>query len=97
MPATSKDMDGQLKLPHKLVDVVDRANGKICLTPLRYSVAKPESSFAQVRLFAGKKEDLKFQQVFDVNYILEEFIYLLDVMKFVYDNVFAKKPICNVL
>ena len=59
----SKDMDEQLKLSHKLVDVVDRANRKICVTLQQYNVDKPESSFAQGRFFARKKEDEKFQQV----------------------------------
>ena len=40
----SKDMDEQLKLAHKVADVVDRANRKICVNLLRYSVYKPESS-----------------------------------------------------
>ena len=52
----SKDMDEQLKLAHKVVDVVDRANRKICVTLLRYN---PESSNAQVRILARKKEDDK--------------------------------------
>ena len=51
----SKDIDEQLKLAHKVVDVVDRTNRKICVTLLRYNVDKPESSYAQVRLFARKK------------------------------------------
>ena len=59
---TSRDMDEQLKLAHKLVDVVDRTNRKICVTLLRYNVDNPESSYAQVRLFAKKKENEKFQQ-----------------------------------
>ena len=63
IPTLSKDMDEQLKLAHKVVDVVDRANRKICVTLLRYNVDKPESSYAQVRLFARKKEDKKFQRV----------------------------------
>ena len=63
IPTKSKDMDEQLKLAHKVVDVVERANGKICVTPLRYNVDKPESSYAQVRLFARMKEDENFQQV----------------------------------
>ena len=46
MPTKSKDMDEQLKLAHKVVGVVDRANTKICVTPLRYNVDKPESSHA---------------------------------------------------
>ena len=53
----SKDMDEQLKLAHKFVDGVDRANRKICVTLLRYNVNKTESSYAQVRLFARKKQD----------------------------------------
>ena len=80
IPTMSKGMDEQFKLAHKLVDVVDRANRKICVTLLQYNVDKPESSYAQVRFFAGKKEDEKFQQIVCVKYKLEEFIYLLDVM-----------------
>ena len=81
IPTMSKDMDEQLKLAHKVVDVVDRAN----------------SSYAQVRLFARKKEDEKFQQVVYVNYKLEEIIYLLDVVNSVYDKVITNQPIWNVL
>ena len=80
IPTLSKDMDEQLKLAHKVVGVVDRANRKICVTLLRYNVDKPESSYAQVRLFGRKKMDEEFQQVVYVNYKLEEFFYLLDVM-----------------
>ena len=97
IPTMSKDMNEQLKLAHKVVDVVDRANRKICVPPLRYNVDKPESSYAQVRLFARKKEDEKFQQVVYVNYKLEDFIYLLDVQNSVYDKVNTNQPICNVL
>ena len=63
LPTMSKDMVEQLKRAHKVVDVVERANRKICVTLLQYSVDTPESSYAQVRLFARKKEDEKFQQV----------------------------------
>ena len=92
----SKDIDEQLKLAHNVVDILDRANKKICVTLLRYNVDKPESSYAQVRLFAREKEDEKFQQVLYVNYKLEDFIYLLDVMNFVYYKVITNKHICNV-
>ena len=85
-------MPEQLKLTHKVVDVVDRANRKICVTLLWYRVDKPESSYAQDQLFAREKEDEKFQQIFHVNYIFEQFIYLLEVMNSVYDNVIANKP-----
>ena len=97
IPTMSRDIDEQLKLAHKVVDVVDRANRKICVTLPRYNVDKPESYYAQVRFFARKKEDEKLQQVVYVNYKLEEFIYLLDVMNSVYDKVITNQPICNVL
>ena len=58
---------------------------------------KPESSYAQVPLFARKKEDEKFQQVFYVNFNLEDFIYLLDVVNSVNDKVIINQPICKVL
>ena len=67
IPTMSRNMDEQLKLAHKIVDVVDRTNGKICVTLLRYNMDKPESSYAQVRIIARKKEDEKFQQVVYVN------------------------------
>ena len=97
IPTMSKDMDEQLKLAHKVVDVVDRANRMICVTLLRYNVDKLECSYAQVQLFPRKKEDEKFQQVVYVNYEFEEFIYLLEVMTFVYDKVITNQPLCNVL
>ena len=74
IPTMSKGMDEQLKPAHKVVDVVDRANRKICVTLLRYNVEKPESSYAKVRFFARKKEDEKFQQVVYVNYKFEDII-----------------------
>ena len=58
----------------------------------------PESSYAQVQLFARKKEDEKFQQVVYVNYKPDEFIYLHDVMISVYDKFFCtNQPNCKVL
>ena len=93
----AQDMDEQLKLAHKVVYKVDRANRKKCVALLLYSVDKPGSSCGQVKLFPRKKEDKKFQQVVYVNYKLEEFIYLFDVMNSVYDNVIGNKPTCNVL
>ena len=89
-------MDEQIKLSHKLVEGVDIEKRKICVTLLRCSVDKPESSYAQVRRFARMKEDCVFEIVY-VNYKLEDIIYLLDVMTSVYDKVIANKPVCNVL
>ena len=97
IPKMSKDKDEQLKLANKVVDVVDRAKRKIFVTLLWCYVDKLESSHAQVQLVARKKEDEKFQQVVYVKYILEEFIYLLDVMNSVYDKVNTNQPICKVV
>ena len=55
-------MEEQLKLVHKVIDVVDRPNRRICVTLLRYKVDNPETSYAQVRLFGSKKVEEKFQQ-----------------------------------
>ena len=93
----SKDKEKQLKLVHKVIDVVDRPNRKICVTLLRYKVDNPETPYAQVPLFGRKKEEEKFQQNVYVNYRLDEFIYLLDVMSSVYDKVIANKHICDIL
>ena len=67
------------------------------MTLLRYNVDKPEISYAQTRIFTRKEEEEKFQQVGYVNYKIEEFIYLLDVMNSVYDTVITNQPNCNVL
>ena len=93
----SKDMEEQLKLVHKVIDVVDRPNRRICVTLLRYKVDNPETSYAQVRLFGRKREEEKIQQIMYVNYRLGEFVYVLDVMNSVYDKVIANQPICNFL
>ena len=90
-------MEEQLKLVHEVIDVVDRPKRRICVTLLRYKVDNAGTSYAQVRLFGRKTEEEKFQQIVYVNYKLDEFIYLLDVMRSVYDKVIANKPICNVL
>ena len=90
-------MEEQLKLVHKVIYVVDRPNRTICVTLLRYKVDNLETSYAQVRLFGRKKEEEKFQQIVYVNYRLDEFIHLLDVMNSVYDKVIANEPICNIL
>ena len=92
-----KDMEEQLKLVHKVFDVVDRSKRSICVTLVRYKADNPDTSYAQIRLFGRKTEEEKFQQIVYVNYRLDEFIYLLEVMNSVYDKVIANQPICNVL
>ena len=93
----SKDMEEQLKFVHKVIDVVDCPNRRICVTLMRYKLDNPEILYAQVRLFGRKKEEEKFQQIVYVNYKRDEFVYPLDVMNSVYYKVIANQPICNVL
>ena len=73
IPTMSKDMDKQLKLDESVIDVVDRASRKNCVTLLRYNVDRPESSYAPVQFFARKKGDEKFQQNIYAKYKFEEF------------------------
>ena len=70
----SKEMEEQLKLVHKVIDVKDRPNRKNCVTLLRYKVDNPETSYALVRLFGRKKEEEKLQQIVYVNYNFDEFV-----------------------
>ena len=93
----AKDMEEQLKLTHKVVEVVDRPHRKICVTMLHYNVEKPETSYVQVRLFGRRKDEEKFNQIVYVNYKLDEFNFLLDVMNSLFDKVIANEPVCNVL
>ena len=60
IPTMSNNKNEQLKLAHKLVDVMDRAKQKNCVTLLQYSVEKLKSFNAQVLLFARKEEYEKF-------------------------------------
>ena len=93
----SKDLEEQLNLVHKVIDFVDHPKRTICVTLPRYKVDNPDTSYAQICLFGRKTEEEKFQQIVYVNYKLDEFVYLLDVMNSVYDQVFANQPICFVL
>ena len=64
---------------------------------LRYNVEKPQTPYVQVWLFGRRKDEENFNQIVYVNYKLDEFIFLLDVMNSVYDKVIANEPLCNVL
>ena len=89
-------MEEQLKIVHKVINLVDCPNRRICATLLQCKVDNPETSYAEVRLFGRKEEEEKFDQIVYVNYELDEFVFLLDVMIFVYDRVIADQPICKV-
>ena len=83
-----KDMEEQLKIFHKVIDVVDLPNRKICVTLLRYKADNPETSYAQVRLFGRKKEEEKFQQIVYFNYRLFKFGGLIGYGNSCLDSVF---------
>ena len=93
----AKDMEAQLKLTHKVVGVFGRSHRKICVTMLGYNVEKPETSSVQVRLFGRWKDEEKFNKIVYVNYKVDEFIYLLDVMNSIYDKIIANELLCIVL
>ena len=93
----SKDMEEELKVVHKVTDVLDCPNRRICVTLLRHKADNPETSYAKVRLFGRKKEEEEFQQTVYVNYKLDEFVFLLDVISSLHDKVIANQPIWNVL
>ena len=59
----SRDMETQLKMVHKVWNVVDLPHRKICVTMLRYTVEDPESSYVQIRLFGKQQKDGNFQQI----------------------------------
>ena len=92
----AKDMEEQIKLTHKVVKVVDRSHRKICVTMLRFKMEKSETSYVQLRLFGRRKEEEKLNQIVYVNYKHDKFIYLLDVMKSIYDKVIANESLRNV-
>ena len=92
----SKDKDEHTKLAHKVVEVVHRANGKVCVTLLQYIVEKRESSHAQVQLVAKKRAGENFQQTVYVKSILEKFIYPIDVLTSLNDKIITIEPICKV-
>ena len=60
----SKDLGEQRKLADEVVEIVERANKKYCVTPLRYSVDKPENFSAQIRFFfQGKRRMRSFNKM----------------------------------
>ena len=93
----SRDIDEQLKHVHKVIEIAEGTKRKMCVTLLRYKEDNPETSYAQIRLFTRRTEEENFQQLVYVNYKIDEFIYLLDVMNSVCDQVLDNKPLCNIV
>ena len=93
----SRDIDEQLKHVHKVIGIAEGAKRKVCVTLLRYKEDNPETTYAQIRLFTRRTKEENFQQLVYVNYKIDKFIYLLDVMKAVCDQVLDNKPFCNIV
>ena len=96
----SKEMERQIKLVHKVVDILARQNRKKCLSLLRCNVENPESACAQVQIMSRISEDDKFQQFVFRNNKNGELLCLfdlLDVINSVYDNGFSNHHNCEVL
>ena len=78
IPTMSKDMDEQLKLAHKVVDVVERANRKICVTLLRYNMDKPKDFMLKSDFLQGRRGTRSFNKMSMRNLNLKKLsIYLM--------------------
>ena len=80
-----------------MIEIAEGVKRKVCVTLLRYKEDNPETSYAQMRLFTRRTEDEHFQQLVYVNYKIDEFIYLLDVMISVCDKVINNEQLCNIV
>ena len=93
----SKDLDEQLKHAQKAITIVDRPKRKIFATMKKYCMDELESSYVQLRLFTRNSEHDKFQQLVFVNYKYDEFLYLLDVITSISDQVLSNQSPCNLV
>ena len=93
----SKDLDEQLKDVQKAITIVDRPKRKIFVTLKKYCMDKPESTYVQLRLFTRNSEHDKFQQLVFVNYKYDEFLYSLDVITSISDQVLSNQSLYNIV
>ena len=96
-PLYSRDYETQQTLAHKVVEAVNRSHRKIIITMLRYNVDDPNTAYAQVRLFTRRTLEDTFTQTAFVNYKLDEFVHLLNVIVSVADKVLDNQKLCSVL
>ena len=59
-----KDMEEQLKLVHKVIDVVDRQNRKNCITLLLYKVDNPKTSMLKFVYSDGRRRTKNFSKMY---------------------------------
>ena len=93
----SKDLDEQLKHVQKAITIVDRPKRKIFATMKKYCMDKPESTYVQLRLFTRNSELDKFQLLVFVNYKYDGFLFLLDVITSISDQVLSNQSLCNLV
>ena len=97
LPHFARDLEIQLKQVQKAYDVVDRSHRKVIVTMMRYKIDEPDTSYVQVRLFGRRKVEEDFKQIVFVNYKLDEFVYLLDVIQSACDQILDNQPMCNIV
>ena len=89
-------METQLKMVHKVYNVVDQPHRKIFVTMRRYNVKYPDTCYVQIRLF-GKQGNVqkegKFYQMACVNYKYDEFLQLIDIMSHSSDKILNNQPL----
>ena len=91
-----KDVQGfepTIKLIHNLVEFVDCPKQLIGLNLLRYNEDLPESSGAQFKLSAGRKDKKKVRKIVDVKQELDKVIGPVDVILGFLDKITAYQPI----
>ena len=93
----SKDLDEQLKHIQKAITIVERPKRKIIATMKKHCMDKPETTYVQLRLFTRNSEHDKLQQLVLVNYKYDEFLYLLDVITSIADQVLSNQSLCNIV
>ena len=91
----SKELDEQLKHVQKPITSVDRPKRKIFATMKKNCMDKPESTYLQLRVFTRNSEHDKIQQLVIVNYSYDQFLYLLDVITSISDQVLSNQSLSN--
>ena len=93
----SKNLNEQLKHVQKAVTIVDRPKRKILAIKKKYSMDKPGSTYVQLPLFTRNSENEKLQQLVFVYSKYDEFLYLLDSITSLSDQVLSNQSLCNIV
>ena len=82
-------MAEQLQLVNKMIHVVDKPNREVCVFLLQYNVEAPQNFYAQVQIFAKRKEEEEFDPIVNET---DEYIFLFIVMKLLDDKILRGCP-----